>query len=366
MAQELGSRLQEPDVSTPLGHYHGVWLGYSASEEIRKNAASGGIVTGILEGLFKRGDIDGALVCRSEVENGQMKPKIYIAQSSDELRKAQTSKYYDIPVIQGLKAIQDFQGKVAVVGLPSQITAITRRMQKSSDLEKKIHVRIAIFCGHNSKEELLQRVLAKRGIRMTDVEQFFFRKGLWRGKSVVRMKDGSEIQFPFQEFSHYQNLHILSLDRCLNCFDHMGYYSDISTGDVWLGKEKKSPIKKSIFLSRTERGHEILQSLLKEGDLVGEATDRRTLYRSQKRSINYHYNQTARARLSKFFGIRVVERIDSKPRFRDYLAAVIVLTNHMISKNEKLLALFMKLPKVLIRGYVYLFKGLTHYERKEI
>jgi coenzyme F420 hydrogenase subunit beta len=359
----MSGAFHEPDTSSALGSYLKVWLGYSLDEEIRKEAASGGIVSATLIHLLETGQVQGALVCHSAMDGGQLGYRIFIAKSREEILSAQTSKYYDIPLIQGLKLIEEFPGKVAIVGLPSQINSISRRMAHNPVLAEKIFFRIAIFCGHNSKEELLKAVWKKKGIEESQVAQFFFRKGLWRGKMQVEMKDGTVHRFPFQDFSHYQNLHILSLDRCLNCFDHMGYYADFSTGDVWMQKVKSWGVKPSIFLARNERALKVVEEMAAAGKLKADETDRETLYRSQMRSINYHYQLSARAKLAPLFGLNVRDRINIPVKLRDLGAAFIVLLNHKISRTPWALRLFLKMPKPFLIVYVYLFKGLTHYKR---
>lgn len=354
----------EPDTSSPIGSYRKVWIGYSGDEQIRQGAASGGIVSSVFIHLIETKQIDAALVCHSVFREGQLDHNIYLARSREEILSAQTSKYFDIPILKGLKLIESFEGRVAIVGLPSQINAMSRRAAKNDALRDKIVFKIAIFCGHNSKDDLVRRVWAKKGIDEKNIDSFYFRRGLWRGRMQVRMKDGSSQDFPFQDFSHYQNLHILSLERCLNCFDHMGYYADLSTGDVWMKRFKGSPIKPSIFLARTEKAESLIAEMLHSGRLIAEESDRPTLYRSQLRSINYHYAVSARSRLAGHFGLNLKDRTGERVRWRDQLAAWIVLQNHRISKDPKALNRFMRLPKIVVWAYLCLFKGLTHHKRK--
>lgn len=364
---------QEPAVTAlkpeencgPLGRVLGVWKGYAADESIRSKAASGGIVTALLVHLLESGQIDGALLCRALMKDGRLDYEIFIAKNRQEVLSAQTSKYFDIPIFKGLDQIKNFDGRVAIVGLPSQIHSFRNLTNKNEALRKKIPLLIAIFCGHNSQDTLVKEVWKKHGIDESQVSEFVYRKGLWRGRMHLTLNDGRHVDFPFQDFSHYQNLHILSLNRCLNCFDHMGFFADIATGDIWMKSERSSSVKKSIFLSRTPFGQEIIDDCFDKNVFVSEVTDMKTLYLSQRRSINYHYNLSARARLSKFFGLRIRERIQTPTSLQDYLAAAVVLTNHWISKKPSRVKIFLRLPKLFIVAYVYFFKALTHYTRRE-
>lgn len=356
--------MENIDTSTPIGSYRKAWLGHSRDQEITKNAASGGIVSAVLCHLLETRKVDAALVCRTVFRDGKLSYDVFLAKNREEVLSAQTSKYFDIPMQKGVKLIKDFDGKVAVVGVPSQINIFHQKCLSSAEFAEKVAFKISVFCGHNSKDQLIREVWRKKGIPEENITKFYFRKGLWRGRMVVELKDGQEVTFPFQEFSHYQNLHILSLDRCLNCFDHMGYYADLSTGDVWIQSQRSEEIKHSIFLARTPRAEEVIEEMATKGLLKADPTDRATVYRSQMRSINYHYNVSARARVAKWFGIYVKDRVNTEVKFRDILGAILVMVNHKISRNPTLLKIFMKLPKPIITLYVYIFKGLMHYKRK--
>jgi len=350
---------------SPIGNYLKAWYGYSGNPEIRKDAASGGIATCVLDYMLQSGAIDAALVCKSTFEDGQLAYKLFLAKNLEQLQQAQTSKYFDIPITKGIELIKQFEGKVAIVGLPSQITSIKKRCEKNQELAQKIVFTIALFCGHNSKAELIHSVLGKKQIPLDQVRDFTFRKGLWRGRSIVRFKDGSETDFPFQSFSHYQNLHFLSLTRCLNCFDHMGYHADLSTGDVWRQDQKDESIKHSVFLARSPKALDVIESMIQDDALVSREVTRKDVYLAQKRSINYHYNLSARAKLAKWFGYNIRDRVHTKVRLRDLAAAFIALLNHKISDHPRWKKLFLKLPRPILTCYLYVFKGLTHYDRKE-
>ena len=358
------STFENTDTSTPVGTFKSAWLGFSTDEALRKRAASGGAVTAILKYLLNSKQIDGAIVCRSHFVDGKFEHDVFLAENEDDLKTSQSSKYFDIPISRGLNLIREFDGKVAIVGLPCQINSITKRAGKNAELAEKIVCRISLFCGHNSKVDLIENVWKKRNIKPEELESFTYRQGHWRGEMVAKFKDGREDRFPFQQFSNYQNLHILSLERCLNCFDHMGYYSDISAGDTWSGKMKHESIKHSVALARTDRGDKILKAMIDQGLFEASPMSRRDVYLSQKRSINYHYAIAARAKIAKMFGFKIKDRTEAPHRIRDLLGAAIVLANHRISKNKKLLKFFMSLPKPIVFLYLLMFKGLMNYERK--
>ena len=61
-----------------IGAHIGCKKGYSTNEDIRGNAASGGMVTALLCNMLKNKEIDGAWVTKTAFENGQLTYKTYL------------------------------------------------------------------------------------------------------------------------------------------------------------------------------------------------------------------------------------------------------------------------------------------------
>ena len=246
--------------------------------------------------LLTTGRIDAALVTLISCDHGRIECRCVLAKTPEEILAARTSKYIDAPVVsQGRKLIAQFDGRVAVVGLPCHLEIFRRLGQRDSVLASRIRYTIALFCGHTSDRYLLDSVLSRNGVDPSAVTEFAFRKGLWRGRMTGRTADGEEFSFPFSHFSHYHNLNFFCLSRCLRCHDHTGYVSDFSAGDAWLREMRKNPIKHSIIFSRTPAATAVLKEMADRGQLVARPIDAATVFRSQKRSLIYHYNVTARA-----------------------------------------------------------------------
>lgn len=59
----------------------------------RANAASGGMVTALLCHMLETGEIDGAWVTRSEIKDGKLGYKTFIATTREELMESSSSVY---------------------------------------------------------------------------------------------------------------------------------------------------------------------------------------------------------------------------------------------------------------------------------
>lgn len=347
-----------------LGKVHDVYLGYSADPTIRNGAASGGIVSTLLIRLLEDKKIDGALVSRCFTNNGILEAETFIAKSRMDILSCQSSIYFDFKFItlKLHKEIQQFDGKIAVVGLPCNLRAIKRLSKNDENLNKKIVVTIGLFCGHNSKKELVLKVLNKKQIYQEDIASFTFRKGLWRGETHVTIKNGTIIKFPFQHFSVYQNMHILSADKCMVCTDHTAELSDISTGDIWTRSAKKYSIKHSIFFSRNENGSNILSGAIQDKAIIAYPSNIKTVFQANKRALIYHKAISARSLAGALFGKKIkTSGTEPKARWNEFLAAIMVNGIHKICSNRKGRKLLFSLPRQVIWCLLAIFKLITNF-----
>jgi len=248
------------------------------------------------------------------------------------------------------------------VALPCQLQALRKLDDLHPMLREKIPYRLGLVCGHTSSRKLLDRVLAKKGIPQDQIAEFAFRKGHWRGRSYVRLKDGTEITFPYLHFGLYQNLWIYCPRRCLACEDHFAECSDMSFGDAWLPELQSHPIKHSIFLSRTSECTRLLQEMLADGALAGAVADPFTLIRAQKRSLVYHKKNIAgRHGLAPLFGIKVPYEGGRRPRWNDLVGAAFFLMSYKLSRSERWVSFLLRVPRPLLYAYLLPMKLTINY-----
>ncbi len=356
-------RLKSENQDYYLGHVENCYLGYSNDETVRSVAASGGIVSTLLKNLLMSGEIDGALVCRQIMKDDDIDFEVKIVTEPEEIMNFSGSVYFDIPLLSAIDQVRAFEGRIAIVGLPCQLRAVTKFCKKDVDLSKKIKYKIGLFCGHNSRRELLMEVLRKKNVEISDVDSIIFRRGHWRGKMHIHLKNGEEMSFPFQHFSIYQNLHFLSLKKCIYCSDHTAEFSDISCGDAWLPYLKKDLIKHSVIVVRDNKSDNILKYLRREGILYLMKIEPEIVFRSQKRSLIYHKGIEARSTVGKLLGydIPCPDKYKNSSRWNDYIAAMIVLLNIKLSYNSYFKRLLFAVPKVFLYPYLAVYKILTNF-----
>ena len=350
----------DTDINNFIGSYKKTYAGFSSDSEIRENAASGGVITQILKTALENNEIDGALVCKSVIlEGNKVRAKLYIAENYEELLESQGSKYVLVNYMsEAISLINDFNGKIGIVGLPCEISSLKRKAKNDIELSDKIVFTISLFCGHASDTALIDSVtkkLLKKEI--SPIKNYSFRKGHWRGKLRAELSNGTIIEKSAFYFNQYQNLYFHCSRKCLACKDHFGYDADINIGDIWLYEFKNHPIKHNAIITKTELGDQIITSLNERKSLELNEVKIEKILDAQSRSIVLHYNVSSRSKAGRKFGMKIPDNMNLKTKWHQDVLAWLIIYNYRWSKSDKYDRIF-KLPKPIIKIYLYFFKFL--------
>ncbi len=364
LASRLVSRNWPQDaIDKYMGHFADAYLAYAQDETLRVNAASGAAVSAILIHLLETGIIDGALVCRTIIRNGHVRGEFFVARCREDVVASQGSKYVTLYFVRdALPLIDSFQGKMAIVGLPCHVDIMRRRMKRVPSVGNKVRCLIALICGHSSEKELvdnLTEVLENEA--GSKLKRYDFRRGHWRGKLCANFEDGSQIEHPYSRFGLYQNLYFWSEKKCFQCHDHFGYNADLSAGDVWSFHLRNDPIKYTCILTRTEQGKEIFGSAVSSGALCAKTVPAKELLDGQARTAPFHYNLSARIGAARLHGLKLKDTVREPISWNHRMVAHMALFNWRWSKNEKWSRLIFKIPKPILKAYLYLFKFLESF-----
>lgn len=343
-----------------MGVTSGAFLTHASSAELREKAASGGSTTAILCALLETGHIDGAVVCRAEVIDSRVRARMIVATTVDEIRSAQGSKYVETPFLkEALPLIRAFHGRVAVTALPCDVSALRRHMQRDEALAQKVRLVIGVICGHNSRKELIdatvRRIEAQTGSPIT---RYRFRVGHWRGRLEAECANGQLFSRPSSHFNDYQNLFYFCQKKCMACEDHFGYETDLSVGDVWLYRLRADPIKHTAIITRNDSGDHAVRIACAQNAIVTEALDVEDILDGQSRIAPFHYNVSARAKVGRLLGIKLKDKVQEPVRWHSWLAALITMSNMKFSQSERRAKWIFRVPRPLLKCYLYALKGL--------
>lgn len=349
-------RVNENDI----GKYNSVYLAYSSNPRLRKNAASGAVVTQLLIDLINSHKVDKVIVSRLTKKEDKIVAEVIATDSIEDIKSAQTSIYFDFnllgPVIEQIQT----NLKYAIVMLPCQAKAFNVYCQKRN-IDRNRFVIIGLFCGHATDRKLLDLYFKNKQIDENKIISFKFRTGHWRGKTRIKLDDKSDINYPAMHYNILQNLFFFTKQRCLSCTDHFGEYADISCGDAWLSRLKSSLIKHSLMIARNEAADLMIKESLGK-TLIGSETDYKDLLKSQKRSVIFHrYNIAGRLRLSKLFGIPISYKGPEKAIWNDVIGAFFILANYKLSYTKTGQTLMFKIPRPILFAYAIFIKVFLNF-----
>lgn len=279
------------DTTRYLGENLGCRMGYTTSEEIAANCSSGGLVSSVLCHMLETGEIDGAWVTKSVIENGQLKYQTFIATTKEEIIHAGSSVYMQIPLLKHISLVENFPGKVAVVMLPCQLRSLEKLMEKNPALREKIVLRLGLYCSGTHSKQATLLPIRKLGLSLEQGVRFFYRKGFWRGQSIIEYADGTQKRFSYtKSICAYKNAYFFSQKSCMLCQEHFAEHADLSFGDIWLKEMKKQDRKFTCCIIRTPAGEQAYQAAVRAGLVHDEPISRRKVVLSQKRALVFKFH----------------------------------------------------------------------------
>jgi coenzyme F420 hydrogenase subunit beta len=255
--------------STPFhvytGLYHSISIGFAESEVIRKQGASGGILSAVLIWLLENHMIDGAVVTGMS-ESEPWLAKSFIATSAGQILMAAQSKYIITSVNEILPEIGNFKGRLAYVGLPGQVQSIRKLQEMKHPWVQNIDYIFGPFYGNTLHFSSVISFLRSYGIKdYSRISKLYFRYGEWPGNMRVEFNDGNFVQLPKFHANYLIPFHILK--NSLLCTDLSNEYTDISGGDAWAPVYEDRGKGFSMVIARSKKGQQILDKMKLQGIL---------------------------------------------------------------------------------------------------
>lgn len=297
---------------TLLGNHIGCYIGHSTYKMIQQNVSSGGLVTSLLIFALENELIDGAIVTRMRKDR-PLEPEVFIARTSREIISAAGSKYCPVPVNTIIREVLTRNERFAIVGLPCHIQGIRKAEALNRKLRERLIFHLGLFCSHTVSFLGTEFLLEKMNVKNEDVVKLDYRGSGWPGGMTIKLKNGSKRFLPhFSYWNPFFGPAFFTPVRCLACSDGTNELSDISFGDAWLQELMSGHVGKSLIITRSEIGEQLLQeATLKKIVKIVRVSDSK-LIRAQKGMLLYKKKKlTARISALKSLG-KQVPLINSK------------------------------------------------------
>jgi coenzyme F420 hydrogenase subunit beta len=245
-----------------IGNVRKAYVGHASEEPIRRNGASGGIVTRTLIYLLEQGIVDGAIMLQQGTPTPWQASPV-IARTREEVLRASQSVYVPAPVNVVLETLAKLEGKFAFVGLPDQVASIRRLQQLSHPAVSKITHILGLYCGTIMHFGAVRSFLRSRGVHdVREIAKLSYREGEWPGKLQIVTVSGKV--FEAEKF-HYNYLIPFYITRSsLLSVDFASELADISAGDAWHPKYESDRKGYSVVLARSEKGEALLERMRKD------------------------------------------------------------------------------------------------------
>ena len=248
-----------------LGNYEDIYIGHSNSAALRRNGSSGGVITHMLAYLLQAGRIDGAVVLRHGFPEPWLSSPI-IATTVDEILASSQSVYVPVPVNAVLQKVDQFQGRLAYVGLPDQVASLRRLQQLGHRGAKKVKYVIGPYVGTLMYLRGLESFLSSNGINgLQEVKSLRYREGEWPGNLMVESRDGRMIQA--KKFYYNYLIPFYITKSTLYSPDFANELTDLSVGDAWSPEYEAKGAGFSVVVVRSPAAAEIIGEMRAKGML---------------------------------------------------------------------------------------------------
>ncbi len=225
----------------------------SKVEGVAERAQDGGAVTSMLLYMIENNIVDAVMVTK---HLAGWEPLSFLTNKREDIIMAAGSKYATNPVFNAITSLKDLPPeevakfgvkkiddlRIAVVGLPCQISGLTKVQNLGIFPSNLIKVKIGLFCFKNYNWIRFQEFLTKKlKIKIDDI-----RKIRILGDMTITLTNGKVISVKSNEYDNLVN------EGCAWCKDLTAHDSDISCGNIG-SKEGATTV-----VARTKKGLEIV------------------------------------------------------------------------------------------------------------
>lgn len=248
-----------------VGNYKKIFIGYWKDESIRRNGASGGVLSGIQLYLLEKGLVDGVITLRMRQDKPHLTEPI-IATTEIQILEGAQSKYTTAPVNHILSQLPGAHQSLVYTGLPEEIAAIRILQMLDHPSVKPINYILGTFYGEAIGFSAIKSFLRSHGIKdLAQIKTLQFRAGEWPGYMRIELNNGRIISVRKFHANYLIPSHITKFS--LYQIDYMAELADISVGDAWAPSYESSGGGWSVIMARSQKGLELLEQLAIENEI---------------------------------------------------------------------------------------------------
>ncbi len=262
-----GSEPSEPELDPTWGPSRTMAIGHAGDPSVRFHASSGGALTALALHLLREGKVDFVLHVKASASQ-PLRTVRHLSFDAARVIEACGSRYGPAAPLIDFSDVLDRNQPFAFIGKACDISAIRNYAAVDARVDQLLRYTLNFYCGGVSEFGKTLDYVRRIGAREDDVAGLRYRGDGCPGEMVMRMRDGTEHRFGYNEMWSDESRWQLQF-RCKICPDPLGDVADLSVADVWPGGR---PITDEIgfngFIARTERGQALLHDAVRCGDVV--------------------------------------------------------------------------------------------------
>ncbi|KAF0238246.1 MAG: coenzyme hydrogenase subunit [Prolixibacteraceae bacterium] len=261
-----------PKKDVVWGEMFSCFICSSSDDEIRNEASSGGGISAVLFYLLKTQKVSAIIHIGASKEIPYLN-EVKISTTRAEIIENANSRYAPSAPLQNiLDNIKQFES-YAFVGKPCDIAALRQYSGYNAEVKNKIKYYISFFCAGVPSLNATTDIISSMDLNIDDIKAVSYRKDGWPGFFKVTDKANRIYKLSYS-LTWMKLLGPRVQFRCKICADGIGHLADVVCADAWEDFDKsgfptfRNAPGKSLIISRTKIGEELVQEVLQKKDII--------------------------------------------------------------------------------------------------
>jgi coenzyme F420 hydrogenase subunit beta len=257
---------------------------WSANDEIRKKASSGGIISSLAIHLLETKRADAVLQVGTS-DTSYLYNQLNISRTREDILKNIGSRYAPALVFDKLTDILDSNNEnFAFIGKPCDIAAIRNFTSVFPQYANKIKYFLSMFCAGIPSYEGTKKVLELSGCN-EEPYSIKYRGDGCPGFFEAKYRNGQNFRMSYSDsWGKILGKHLGF--RCKICPDGIGLLADIAVGDLWNTKDGYPDFEesdgRSFVILRTKKGLELFNDAIENNAVHSRELDINRIAEIQK------------------------------------------------------------------------------------
>jgi coenzyme F420 hydrogenase subunit beta len=254
------------------GPFRRVMTGASTDAAVRFEGSSGGAISGLLIHALETGLVDRVLHVTADPA-APTRNVTAVSRTPEAILARAGSRYTASSPMLAIEDALAEGGRFAFVGKPCDVSALRQLARIDERVDRHVPLVVSFFCGGIPSHAGVERILHTLGVRSEDLSDFRYRGRGWPGACTATTAE-KVVQMSYAD-SWGGHLSKEVQFRCKICPDAVGGVADIACADAWYGDDDGYPSfdeeeGRSLIVTRTDAGEQLLESALQAGRIEAE------------------------------------------------------------------------------------------------